>query len=84
MVICLGQMINYSRDIRLLCDGVKPPVVRQSFVPKQAPSIGVLMYPPQCLIILRQKQRTNRVRNLEVINKSMQRVKLHDMVGDVL
>ena len=66
-----------------LCSGRKTESSREiAHTLYHRPDIGFLMYPTQPVIISTGKQRTNRVRNLETINKSMQRLKLVDMVGD--
>jgi len=57
--LCSGRQAESSREI-----------AQRLF---HRPDIGFLMYPTQPVIISTGKQRTNRVENLEAINKSMQR-----------
>ena len=73
-------MIQF-KDIRLYVPA-NTSAERQSFISRDTPDIGFLMYPTQTVIKSTVKQRTNRVINLDQINKSMQRVKLHDIVGN--
>lgn len=73
-----------TKNLKALCCGANTPAVMQSFTLQVTPHIGFLVqFFPACdLSIGNPKQ--SRVRNLEQINKSMQRAKPLDMVGDDL
>jgi lipid II:glycine glycyltransferase (peptidoglycan interpeptide bridge formation enzyme) len=70
------------QNIKALCVGVKPPVVRQSLLTQVAPTIGFYNIVSPGPDFIEAKSKQYRIRNLNKIIKSRQRVKLLDLVGN--